>query len=520
MSFICAISGEAPATPVISAKTGRVYEQRLLQKYLDEEGREPGTEHSLSEDEIISVHADPPAVKPRPPTLTSIPALLSTFQNEWDALVLETFTLKQQYQQVRQELSQALYQNDASCRVIARLIKERDEARQTLESLQAQVGELRTQQAVDADDAAGASMEVDAGNPEEVYYEKSAEVATELRKGRVKRKLPADLTPADQWKAAALASTVESLHSTTQPGILALDVDTTGELVLTAGEDHHAEVYARSKDQTLATLKGHTKRVNAALWINGGGLGERIITASADKSVRIWQPKANNTHENAKAIGWTKKHVIKTHAAEVTSLSIHPGGEYFASASIDGTWAIHTIDGDTVITEQLDSQITQIEFHPDGQFIGIGTADGLVKIVDVKQKQTLATLDVATEAEAKQVVGLHFSENGYYFATTSAMSAAVWDLRKQRKVREWSSSDLESDDAAAFTAIRFDKTGGYLAFANDKLHIFQVKGWHHLCALGDSSAITSVAWIGSLSTGIVAASSDNSLRVFEPKLLE
>ncbi|KAJ1933429.1 hypothetical protein EC988_009121, partial [Linderina pennispora] len=246
--------------------------------------------------------------------------------NEWDALVLETFTLKQQYQQVRQELSQALYQNDASCRVIARLIKERDEARQTLESLQAQVGELRTQQAVDADDAAGASMEVDAGSPEEVYYEKSAEVAAELRKGRVKRKLPADLTPADQWKAAALASTVESLHSTTQPGILALDVDATGELVLTAGEDHHAEVYARSKDQTLATLKGHTKRVNAALWINGGGLGERIITASADKSVRIWQPKANNTHENAKAIGWTKKHVLKTHAAEVTSLSIHPGG--------------------------------------------------------------------------------------------------------------------------------------------------------------------------------------------------
>jgi hypothetical protein len=55
---------------------------------------------------------------------------LTALQNEWDALVLETFTLKQQYNSTRQELSYALYSQDAASRVIARLMRERDAARE------------------------------------------------------------------------------------------------------------------------------------------------------------------------------------------------------------------------------------------------------------------------------------------------------------------------------------------------------------------------------------------------------
>lgn len=73
---------------------------------------------------------DPKTAPPRPPTQTSVPSILHTLQNEWDALVLETFVLKQQYNSIRQELSYALYAQDAASRVVARLIRERDAARE------------------------------------------------------------------------------------------------------------------------------------------------------------------------------------------------------------------------------------------------------------------------------------------------------------------------------------------------------------------------------------------------------
>jgi len=106
----------------------------LIEQYIRENGTDPVNGEQLTVDDLLDLQ-QPRTVQPRPPTQTSIPALLVTFQNEWDALVLETYQLKQQLAETRQELSTALYYNDAAEKVIARLQKERDDAKDALSSI-------------------------------------------------------------------------------------------------------------------------------------------------------------------------------------------------------------------------------------------------------------------------------------------------------------------------------------------------------------------------------------------------
>lgn len=133
------VSGEAPQEPVVSKLSGSVFEKRLIEKYIEENGKDPVSGEDLTLEDLLPIKSAR-VVRPRPPTLTSIPALLSTFQNEWDALALETYNLTEQLTRTREELATALYQHDAAVRVIARLTRERDEARDALSRVSVTAG--------------------------------------------------------------------------------------------------------------------------------------------------------------------------------------------------------------------------------------------------------------------------------------------------------------------------------------------------------------------------------------------
>lgn len=55
--FFCSISGEPPQDPVISQKSGHVYERRLILKYITENSTDPITGEKLEESDLITVKA-------------------------------------------------------------------------------------------------------------------------------------------------------------------------------------------------------------------------------------------------------------------------------------------------------------------------------------------------------------------------------------------------------------------------------------------------------------------------------
>ena len=128
--MFCALSGVVPQEPVVSSKSGHLFEKRLVLTKLEQSGNKcPITGQDLTPLELVSVQVGGLGAPPRTAS-NSVPSMLGAFRDEWDAVVLESHTLRSVLLDTRQQLSVALYEKDAARRVIANLLKEREELKQ------------------------------------------------------------------------------------------------------------------------------------------------------------------------------------------------------------------------------------------------------------------------------------------------------------------------------------------------------------------------------------------------------
>lgn len=330
--FCFAVSNETPEHPVVSSVSGCIYEKRLIEKYIAENGTDPMNGQELTTDMLVEIKSTP-LVKARPPSATSIPAILKSLQDEWDATMLHSFTLRQQLLTVRQELSHALYQHDAACRVIARLTKEVTAAREALATLKPQAGitagaaAAGPPQPIYAADAGGQRAEEpmeEAGMTEEII-QKLQDKATLLTAERKKRgkTVPEGLATAEDLRQYRQLASHVGLHSASMPGILALDVcqrDTSR--IVTGGSDRNAVVFNKDTEQVIAIMQGHAKKVSSVIYHPTEDL---VLTGSLDNTIRVW-----GVQQTAPCA-----HVLRAHDGAVTGLSLHATGDYLLSCSSD-----------------------------------------------------------------------------------------------------------------------------------------------------------------------------------------
>ncbi|KAF2773015.1 WD40 repeat-like protein [Teratosphaeria nubilosa] len=425
--MLCAISGTAPEAPVASRKSGNVFERRLIEAYISENGTDPVNGEELSVDDLIDLK-QARQVKPRPPTLTSIPALLSTFQNEWDALVLETFQLKQQLAETRQELSTALYYNDSAQRVIARLQKERDEARDALSRVSVTAAPNGVSQ------SNGDAMQVDGQGLPEHILAKIDETQAKLSATRRKRPVPEDWATGDELISFDVKSTVDSQFT----GAKTLAVDSTGDFFLTGDSDGTIGVY--DLKQSAFTTRSN---IGAGAVLSGAWAHDKAVVATSSGAVVV-------SHEGSVQAKFHQ------HAGAATAVAAHPSGEILASVGVDKSYVLYDAAQSKVLTQSFgDAELTTVEFHPDGHLLAAGTADGAIQLYDVKASQAAHTFPAAAPGP---ITSLSFSENGTWLAsaTSGSSTVSVWDLRKLNALKTL-------ENGTSVTGVSWDYTGQFLA---------------------------------------------------------
>ncbi|GAA5900537.1 hypothetical protein JCM8208_000528 [Rhodotorula glutinis] len=520
MSLFCSISGTQPLHPVVSTKSGHVYEKDLVLKALqDNDGKDPISGEQLTADDLVDIKTAPsqPTAPPRAPTFTSVPSLLHTLQQEWDATMLECLNLRRESAELRQELSHALYKEDAAMRVLARVSRERDEAREALASVKATLGPAYQGQGGEAQ-AGDAQMEgveeqQEAALPADA--KKRVEQTHEtLSATRRKRKTPPSAATADEVKTFVQGATIPSLHTTKPPGIAALTLAKDGELVVTGGLDKNVIVYDRSTSKIVATLKGHTKKVTAVVAspsVTDEGLPTFIVSSSLDKSVRVWTPNGNKT-----VYGCTGNLSL---GAEVRQVALHPTNSLAVSVQGDGTWAIHDLTGgdkpETILTGALPADAaegtsnTAVAVHPDGIIFAVGSSDSRIRVFETLTGKCVAAFEGhSAEPDAKDVASLSFSENGYSLASAAhgSAQAKVWDLRKLSCT---ASIDVEQQPV---NVVAWDYTGHFLAVVGADARVYANKTWALLAKSDDNAAeLTGARW-GTDSKELVVAGIDRTVR--------
>ncbi|KAG5321551.1 PRP19 factor, partial [Acromyrmex heyeri] len=417
---------------------------------------------------------------------TSIPAILKIMQDEWDAVMLHSFTLRQQLQTARQELSHALYQHDAACRVIARLTKEVTAAREALATLKPQAGIV---QATIPQPVSGITEDV---------IQKLQERATVLTQERKRRgrSVPEDLMPQDSIRSFQTLASHPGLHSASVPGILALDIHNADtSKILTGGADKNATVFNKDTEQVVAILKGHTKKVTRVIYHPEEDV---VMTASPDTTIRVWNVATSQTTL-----------LLKAHDAPVTGLSLHPTGDYLLSSSLDQHWAFSDIRTGRLLTKiagQAGQPLTTAQFHPDGLIFGTGTADSQVKIWDLKEQSNVANFPGHTGP----ITAISFSENGYYLATAAEDSCVkLWDLRKLKNFKT-----LQLEESYEVKDICFDQSGTYLAVAGTDVRVYLCKQWQELKVLNDHTAAATGVRFGKHAQYIASTSMDRTLKLY------
>ncbi|MEH2041485.1 nSTAND1 domain-containing NTPase, partial [Nostoc sp.] len=193
-------------------------------------------------------------------------------------------------------------------------------------------------------------------------------------------------------------------------GVTSVNFSPDGQRIVTASWDKTARVWGIT-GKLLAKLKGHTDSVTSASFSLNG---QHIVTTS------LWENTAWVWDITGKLLA-----KLKGHISFVTSTSFSLNGERIVTASWDKTARVWDMTGNLVAELQghTDS-VTSASFSPDGERIVTTSRDNTARVWDMT-----GNLVVELQGHTRSVNSASFSPDGQCIVTTSSDNTArVWDM--------------------------------------------------------------------------------------------
>jgi WD40 repeat protein/serine/threonine protein kinase len=272
-----------------------------------------------------------------------------------------------------------------------------------------------------------------------------------------------------------------------------------GTRIVTASFDKSARIWDARTGAQLAVLSGHGGLVYAAAYSPDG---TRIVTTSADKTARIW-----DAHTGAQVA------VLSGHGDEVMGAAYSPDGSRIVTGSLstvariwDGRTGVQLAmlsgDGETVFTGA---------FSPDGSRIATTPGDKTARILDARTGKDLVVL----RGHGDNVKSARYSPDGAHVVTASSdKTARTWDARTGAQL-----TVLSGHGGLVYSAA-YSPDGTRIVTASDDktVRIWDAHTGAQLAVLSGHGGFVYSAAYSPDGSRIVSASGDKTARVWDSRI--